>query len=155
MKEARGGGRANGRLVPAVEFLRAQRLRMMMMMKLAEATANVDVYIVASNNAGGGGRGGDSAAAGAGAAAAGRAADHLADLGGGGRVDEPAGHGGDQLAEGFGVFAVFAGEGFQVQAFAGDEAGGDLFEQAAELGVEGGGLVVPKRGQAPRHVALS
>ena len=68
MKEARGGGRANGRLVPAVEFLRAQRIRMMMMMKLGEATANVDVYIVASNNAGGG-RGGDPAAAGSGAAA--------------------------------------------------------------------------------------
>ena len=61
MKEARGGGRANGRLVPAVEFLRAQRIRMMMMMKLAEATA-VDVYIVASNPAAGGGRrGGDPA----------------------------------------------------------------------------------------------
>ena len=62
MKEARGGGRANGRLVPAVEFLRAQRIRMMMMMKLAEATAGVDVYIVASNPAAGGGRrGGDPA----------------------------------------------------------------------------------------------
>src|SRR5438093_9365697 len=60
MKEARGGGRANGRLVPAVEFLRAQRIRMMMMMKLAEATAGVDVYVAASNNAGGGGgRGAD------------------------------------------------------------------------------------------------
>src|SRR5262245_29289631 len=57
MKEARGGGRPNGRLVPAVEYLRAQRVRMMMMMKLAEATANLDVYIVASNNTGGGGRG--------------------------------------------------------------------------------------------------
>jgi Asp-tRNA(Asn)/Glu-tRNA(Gln) amidotransferase A subunit family amidase len=57
MKEARGGARPNGRLIPAVEYLRGQRLRMMMMMKLAEATANVDVYIVASNNAGGGGRG--------------------------------------------------------------------------------------------------
>jgi Asp-tRNA(Asn)/Glu-tRNA(Gln) amidotransferase A subunit family amidase len=57
MKEARGGGRPNGRLVPAVEYLRAQRVRMMMMMKLAEATANVDVYIVASNNTGSGGRG--------------------------------------------------------------------------------------------------
>jgi Asp-tRNA(Asn)/Glu-tRNA(Gln) amidotransferase A subunit family amidase len=46
--------------VPAVEFLRAQRIRMMMMMKLAEATASVDVYIAASNNAGGGGgRGAD------------------------------------------------------------------------------------------------
>src|SRR5438093_7273422 len=66
MKEARGGGRANGRLVPAVEFLRAQRIRMMMMMKLAEATAGVDVYVTASNNAGGGGgRGADSTTAGA------------------------------------------------------------------------------------------
>jgi Asp-tRNA(Asn)/Glu-tRNA(Gln) amidotransferase A subunit family amidase len=59
MKEARNGGRPNGRLVPAVEFLRAQRIRMMMMMKLAETTAHVDVYVVASNNAGGGGRGTD------------------------------------------------------------------------------------------------
>jgi Asp-tRNA(Asn)/Glu-tRNA(Gln) amidotransferase A subunit family amidase len=59
MKDARGGGRANGRLVPAVEFLRAQRIRTMMMMKLAEATANVDVYVAASNNAGGSGRGAD------------------------------------------------------------------------------------------------
>ena len=50
MKEARGGGRPNGRLIPAVEYLQSQRVRMMMMMKLAEATANVDVYIVASNN---------------------------------------------------------------------------------------------------------
>jgi Asp-tRNA(Asn)/Glu-tRNA(Gln) amidotransferase A subunit family amidase len=62
MKEARGGGRPNGRLVPAVEFLRQQRLRTMMMMELAKATSNVDVYIVASNNTGvggpGGGRGG-------------------------------------------------------------------------------------------------
>jgi Asp-tRNA(Asn)/Glu-tRNA(Gln) amidotransferase A subunit family amidase len=65
MKSARGGGRPNGRLVPAVEFFRAQRLRMMMMMKLAEATAHVDVYIAASNNAGGGGRGADAPAAGA------------------------------------------------------------------------------------------
>jgi Asp-tRNA(Asn)/Glu-tRNA(Gln) amidotransferase A subunit family amidase len=62
MKEARGGGRPNGRLVPAVEFLQQQRLRTMMMMELAKATSNVDVYIVASNNTGvggpGGGRGG-------------------------------------------------------------------------------------------------
>ncbi len=60
MKEARGGGRYNGRLVPAVEYLKLQRARMMMMIKLAEATANVDVYVVASNNTGGGegGRGG-------------------------------------------------------------------------------------------------
>ena len=60
MKEARGGGRYNGRLVPAVEYLKLQRARMMMMMQLAEATANVDVYVVASNNTGvgEGGRGG-------------------------------------------------------------------------------------------------
>jgi Asp-tRNA(Asn)/Glu-tRNA(Gln) amidotransferase A subunit family amidase len=60
MKEARGGGRAPGRLVPAVEYLQSQRVRMMMMTELAKATANLDVYIVASNNAGpgGGGRGG-------------------------------------------------------------------------------------------------
>ena len=59
MKEARGGGRPNGRLIPAVEYLQSQRVRMMMMTKLAEATAHVDVYIVASNNngMGGGGRG--------------------------------------------------------------------------------------------------
>jgi Asp-tRNA(Asn)/Glu-tRNA(Gln) amidotransferase A subunit family amidase len=49
MKEARNGGRPNGRLIPAVEYLRSQRIRMMMMMKLAEATANVDVYVVAAN----------------------------------------------------------------------------------------------------------
>jgi Asp-tRNA(Asn)/Glu-tRNA(Gln) amidotransferase A subunit family amidase len=55
MKDARGGGRPNGRLIPAVEYLRGQRIRMMMMMKLAEATANLDVYVVASNNTGGGG----------------------------------------------------------------------------------------------------
>jgi hypothetical protein len=48
-------------LIPAVEYLRGQRVRMMMMTKLAEATANVDVYVVASNNAGGGGRGGTAA----------------------------------------------------------------------------------------------
>ena len=58
MKEARGGGRPNGRLVPAVEYLQSQRVRMMMMTRLAEATANVDVYVVASNNNGMGGPGG-------------------------------------------------------------------------------------------------
>jgi Asp-tRNA(Asn)/Glu-tRNA(Gln) amidotransferase A subunit family amidase len=55
MKEARNGGRPGGRLVPAVEYLRSQRVRMMMMEKLAEATANVDVYVVASNPSTGGG----------------------------------------------------------------------------------------------------
>src|SRR5882672_1665296 len=63
MKEARNGGRPNGRLIPAVEYLRSQRVRMMMMMKLAEATANVDVYVVAANPIGGGGRGGAGTAA--------------------------------------------------------------------------------------------
>jgi Asp-tRNA(Asn)/Glu-tRNA(Gln) amidotransferase A subunit family amidase len=62
MKEARGGPRASGRLVPAVEYLQAQRIRTMMMIKLAEATSHVDVYLVASNNNGvggpAGGRGG-------------------------------------------------------------------------------------------------
>jgi Asp-tRNA(Asn)/Glu-tRNA(Gln) amidotransferase A subunit family amidase len=68
MKEARGGQQANGRLVPAPDYLQSQRVRMMMMMKLAEATAHVDVYLVASNNSGvaapGGGRGGPGGGAG-------------------------------------------------------------------------------------------
>jgi Asp-tRNA(Asn)/Glu-tRNA(Gln) amidotransferase A subunit family amidase len=55
MKGARGGGRPNGRLIPAVEYLQSQRIRTMMMMKLAEATSHVDVYVVASNNNGMGG----------------------------------------------------------------------------------------------------
>jgi len=67
MKEARGGGRPAGRLVPGVEYLQAQRVRMMMMTQLAEATAHVDVYVVASNNNGrdtrGAGRGSEPGAA--------------------------------------------------------------------------------------------
>jgi Asp-tRNA(Asn)/Glu-tRNA(Gln) amidotransferase A subunit family amidase len=58
MKEARGGGRPNGRLIPAVEYLQSQRVRTMMMMKLAEATAMVDVYVVAPNNTAPGDAGG-------------------------------------------------------------------------------------------------
>ncbi len=66
MKEARGGGRPNGRLVPAVDYLQSQRVRMMMMMKLAEATAGVDCYVVAANqNLGGGRDAGDAGAPGA------------------------------------------------------------------------------------------
>ena len=46
-------GRANGwkgeRVLPAVEYLQSQRIRMMMMMKLAEATKHVDVYLGPSN----------------------------------------------------------------------------------------------------------
>jgi Asp-tRNA(Asn)/Glu-tRNA(Gln) amidotransferase A subunit family amidase len=61
MTGARGAGRKSAWLTPAVEYLQAQRVRMMMMMKLAEATAGLDVYVVASNNTGGtpgrGGRG--------------------------------------------------------------------------------------------------
>jgi Asp-tRNA(Asn)/Glu-tRNA(Gln) amidotransferase A subunit family amidase len=55
MKDARNGGRPNGRLIPAVDYLRSQRVRTMMMEKLAEATANVDVYVVAANPSVGGG----------------------------------------------------------------------------------------------------
>jgi Asp-tRNA(Asn)/Glu-tRNA(Gln) amidotransferase A subunit family amidase len=59
MTGARGGSRRSAWLVPAVEYLQSQRVRMMMMTKLAEATAGVDLYIVASNNTGGSpGRGG-------------------------------------------------------------------------------------------------
>ncbi len=57
MKDARGGGGPNGRLIPAVEYLQSQRIRTMMMMKLADATSHVDVYVVASNNNGMGGPG--------------------------------------------------------------------------------------------------
>ena len=70
---ARGNGFRASRLIPAVEYLQAQRARAMMMAKLAEATAEVDVYLVPANAGGGGGgrgaRGGD---AGAGTDAAGR-----------------------------------------------------------------------------------
>jgi Asp-tRNA(Asn)/Glu-tRNA(Gln) amidotransferase A subunit family amidase len=55
MKDARNGGRPNGRLIPAVDYLRSQRVRTMMMEKLAKATANIDVYVVAANPSVGGG----------------------------------------------------------------------------------------------------
>ena len=58
MAKARNGGRPSGRLVSAVDFLQAQRARMMMMEALAKATAHVDVYVVASNSIGRGGPGG-------------------------------------------------------------------------------------------------
>jgi Asp-tRNA(Asn)/Glu-tRNA(Gln) amidotransferase A subunit family amidase len=64
-KQLTNPGRANGwrssRLIPAVEYLQAQRARYMMMMKLAEATADVDIYL-APANAGAGGGGGRGAA---------------------------------------------------------------------------------------------
>jgi Asp-tRNA(Asn)/Glu-tRNA(Gln) amidotransferase A subunit family amidase len=56
-----GGNRPTARLLPAVEYLQQQRLRMMMMTELAAATAGVDVYLVAANpstGGAGGGRGG-------------------------------------------------------------------------------------------------
>jgi Asp-tRNA(Asn)/Glu-tRNA(Gln) amidotransferase A subunit family amidase len=59
----RGAGFKSGRLVPAVEYLQAQRARMMMMMKLAEVTAGVDVYLVASAGTPGGGARGAAPAA--------------------------------------------------------------------------------------------
>jgi Asp-tRNA(Asn)/Glu-tRNA(Gln) amidotransferase A subunit family amidase len=71
-------GRANGwkgaRVLPAVDYLQAQRIRMMMMMKLADATAHVDVYLGPGNAGGGGGGRGGAGGAGAGAAGAGAAA---------------------------------------------------------------------------------
>jgi len=62
-KQMSNPGRASSfrtsRLMPAVEYLQAQRARAMMMAKLAEATAEVDVYLVPANmGGGGGGRGG-------------------------------------------------------------------------------------------------
>jgi Asp-tRNA(Asn)/Glu-tRNA(Gln) amidotransferase A subunit family amidase len=53
MKEARGGGRPNGRVIPAVEYLQSQRARMMMMMELADSIKDVDVYLVPANAGGG------------------------------------------------------------------------------------------------------
>ena len=70
-KQMTNPGRANGwrtsRLIPAVEYLQAQRARSIMMMKLAEATADVDVYLAPANAAGGGGGGRGQARAQAGA----------------------------------------------------------------------------------------
>jgi Asp-tRNA(Asn)/Glu-tRNA(Gln) amidotransferase A subunit family amidase len=65
MKGTRGGNQANGRLIPAPDYLQQQRARMMMMIELAKATSHVDVYIVGSNNTGVGGPGRPPAAAGA------------------------------------------------------------------------------------------
>jgi hypothetical protein len=81
--------RPSARLVPAVEYLQQQRLRMMMMTDLAAATKDADVYLVASNAGGGGGgrgRAGDPADPAADpVTAAGRAADPPA-----GRAGDPA-----------------------------------------------------------------
>ena len=90
--------RPTARLLPAVEYLQQQRLRMMMMTELAEATKDVDVYLVASNAGGGGGgrgRAGDPADPAAAAAAgdpvtAGRAGGDPAGRAGAGRAGDPA-----------------------------------------------------------------
>jgi Asp-tRNA(Asn)/Glu-tRNA(Gln) amidotransferase A subunit family amidase len=53
----RSSGWRNSRLLPAVEYLQSQRVRMMMM-ELAKATADVDVYLgPGSGGSAGGGRG--------------------------------------------------------------------------------------------------
>lgn len=53
MKTARGSfGHQSNRLLPAVDYIQAQRVRMMGMMQLEAATRHVDVYIVASNSSG-------------------------------------------------------------------------------------------------------
>jgi Asp-tRNA(Asn)/Glu-tRNA(Gln) amidotransferase A subunit family amidase len=49
MENTRMRGRQTARLTTAVDYLQAQRVRMMMMMDLAKATEGLDVYIVASN----------------------------------------------------------------------------------------------------------
>ena len=69
----RGTGWRNARLIPAVEYLQAQRARSMMMMKLAEATADVDVYLAPAGGGGGGGRGAGGRGRGAAATADGAA----------------------------------------------------------------------------------
>jgi Asp-tRNA(Asn)/Glu-tRNA(Gln) amidotransferase A subunit family amidase len=57
---SRGTGFRRSRLIPAVEYLQHQRIRMMMMMELAQATAHVDVYVAPR---GGGGAAAATAAA--------------------------------------------------------------------------------------------
>ena len=49
----RGTGFRRSRLIPAVEYLQHQRIRMMMMMELAQATAHVDVYVAPRGGGGG------------------------------------------------------------------------------------------------------
>jgi Asp-tRNA(Asn)/Glu-tRNA(Gln) amidotransferase A subunit family amidase len=101
LEGARGGNRASAWLLPAVEYLQNQRVRMMMMMRLAEATRDLDVYIVASNNSGGspgrggrGGRGGERAGGRGGDPAAGRGGDPAGGRGEAGARGAAAGRGG-------------------------------------------------------------
>jgi Asp-tRNA(Asn)/Glu-tRNA(Gln) amidotransferase A subunit family amidase len=55
---SRGNGWRAARMIPAVEYLQAQRARSIMMMQLADATAAVDVYLAPANSGAGGGGGG-------------------------------------------------------------------------------------------------
>ena len=67
---SRGTGFRRSRLIPAVEYLQHQRIRMMMMMELAQATAPVDVYVAPRGGGGGAAPAAGAEAAGAGAAPA-------------------------------------------------------------------------------------
>jgi Asp-tRNA(Asn)/Glu-tRNA(Gln) amidotransferase A subunit family amidase len=78
----RGNGWRGARMIPAVEYLQAQRARSMMMMKLAEATADVDVYLAPANNGPGGGGGRGAGGRGRGAAPADGASAGAAPAGG-------------------------------------------------------------------------
>ena len=108
-KQMTNPGRAAGfrtaRLIPAVEYLQAQRARTMMMMKLAEATADVDVYLVPANAGGGGGRGAAGRGAAAGAAPITPPADGAA-RGGAGRGGRGGGGGGGTTQRHFTVANV-------------------------------------------------
>ena len=72
--EARRNRLRQARVVPAVEYLRSQRIRTMMMMELAKATEHVDVWFAPPNpgNTGGGGGGGGGAGGGGAPSASGR-----------------------------------------------------------------------------------
>ena len=87
-KQLTNPGRANGwrssRLIPAVEYLQAQRGRSILMMKLAEATADVDVYLAPANAGGGGGGRGRGAAGATPTDGGGRGAGGRGGRGGGG-----------------------------------------------------------------------
>ena len=101
MVGARGGSRTSAWLLPAVEYLQSQRVRMMMMMKLEEATRGLDVYVVASNNTGGTPGGGRGGRGGRGAAGAGGGRGRGAEAGarGGGRGRGGPGGGGQNPAQ--------------------------------------------------------
>jgi Asp-tRNA(Asn)/Glu-tRNA(Gln) amidotransferase A subunit family amidase len=101
MVGARGGSRTSAWLLPAVEYLQSQRVRMMMMMKLEEATRGLDVYVVASNNTGGTPGGGRGGRGGRGAAGVGGGRGRGAEAGarGGGRGRGGPGGGGQNPAQ--------------------------------------------------------